>query len=176
MRGSTIIMAIAALAACLPLQAADDFFGGGDDTGKIVINAADAKKVVPPMRMVDDATAAKGKRLEIPDSAKGAPKIKGGEAQFEFVVKEDGKYYLHMRAFWPDACANSMYVEVAGKPKKKIEDSTVEHWHWVPLKMAVFKLKKGKTTLVVKNREDGARFDQVLLTTDKDAVPVGIEE
>ncbi len=163
-------------AACAVASAADDFFGGGDEAGKIIINAADAKRVVPPMRFGADAKAAKGKFLEIPDSPKGGPKIHGGQAEFVAQVKEDGKYVLFLRVWWPDACGNSFNVVVGKKAPKCVTDSTVRHWHWVKLPHQIFKLKKGAVKIVVRNREDGARFDQILLTTDREYVPVGIEE
>lgn len=106
--------------------------------------------------------------------------ISSGHALFEFKVKEPGKYYLYLRAWWPDACGNSFFVFLNGK-KVWLEDQTMGHWHWVKARSKVFKLAKGKQTLKVACREDGARFDQVLLTKkgekgEEAYVPVGIEE
>ena len=156
----------------------DDVFGGFEDTGRIVINAASAKKIAAPMRWGKDAAAVKGKFLEIPDSGKTGAKVKEGQghAIFEFEAKEDGKYYVHMRVWWTDACGNSIHVAVDDKKPIRIQDSTYKHWHWVKAKRKVIKLTKGKHALKVSNREDGARFDQVLLINDKEYVPQGIEE
>lgn len=159
------------------LAAEDDFFGGFGDKGKIIIYASAAKKVVAPMRFGTDPKAAKGKYLEIPDSPPGGEKLKTGHAFIDFEVKEKGDYCLHLRAWWPDACGNSMYVSVDDSKKKVwIEDATVKHWHWVKARRKTFLLDKGKHTIKVMNREDGARFDQILLTTDKEYVPQGTEE
>ena len=183
MKTGTHIIAVIALAAASTFAAEkekkdDDVFGGFEDTGRIVINAASAKKVVPPMRWGKDAKAAKGKFLEIPDSGKGGAKVKEGQghAVFEFEAKEEAKYYLHVRVWWTDGCGNSINVAVDGKKNVRIEDPTYKHWHWVKAKRKVIKLGKGKHTLKVSNREDGARFDQILLTNDKEYVPQGIEE
>ena len=155
-------------------EADDGFFGGFEDATKIVINAADAKKVVAPMRMREDPKAAKGKYLDTPDSPPGGKKIKGGHAEFEFDVKEEGKYYLHVRVWWPDACGNTLLAFVDGK-RKTVTSPTTKHWRWVKVEH-LFRLGAGKHKLKVANGEDGARFDQVLLTTDKRYVAVDIEE
>ena len=178
MKSAVWVAAVAVFAAAsVPLAAEEDFFGGGGDTSKIVISAADAKTVAPPMRYGQDADAAKGRYLEIPDSGKGGTKVKAGvgHAEFGFEAKEAGRYYLHVRAWWPDACGNSVDVSINGKTKT-VTDSTTKNWHWVKLPMQRFKIKKGRNTLRVINREDGARFDQVLLTTDDSLVPIGVEE
>ena len=154
-----------------------DFFGGGfGDASKIVINAADAKKVVAPMRVREDKEAAKGKYLDTPDSPPGGKKIKGGHAEFEFEVKEAGIYCLHLRGWWPDACGDSVYASIDGKTRFRLTGPTMKCWKWVTAKNKLFKLSEGKHALKVANCEDGARFDQVLLTKDKDYVPVGVEE
>ena len=157
-------------------DAGDDFFGGFEDTTKIIINAADAKKVVAPMRIREDKKAAKGKCLDTPDSGQKKKKITDGHAEFEFEVKESGKYVLHIRALWPDACGNTLVVFVDKERKKSVTDPTTKHWHWVKAMRRVYKLAAGKHKLKVANGEDGAAFDQVLLTTDKEYVPQGIEE
>ena len=106
--------------------------------------------------------------------------ISQGHAAFEFEVKDAGKYFLHVRVWWPDACGNSLFVFVGGK-KVWIEDQTMGHWHWVKARGKVFKLVQGKQTLKVACREDGARFDQVLMLKkppkgEEPCVPVGIED
>ena len=160
------------------LYAADGgFWGGGfGEDPMIVINAVDAKKVVAPMRFLEDPTAAKGKCLEIPDSGAGGKKIPTGvgHAEFEFNVDKSDTYVLYIRAWWPDGCGNSVLVSIDGKKAKPIEDSTNKIWHWVKLRLKKYKLDKGKHTVVVTNREDGARFDQIVLTTEAASQPVGI--
>ena len=147
-------------------------FGGFEDTGRIVINAASAKKVVAPMRWGKDEKAAKGKFLEIPDSGKGGTKVKEGHghAIFEFEAKEEGKYYIHVRVWWADGCGNSINVAVDGKKSIRIEDPTYKHWHWV--KGPRLQLTEGWHWIRFQNREDGAKLDQFLLTTSSRYVPV----
>lgn len=157
-------------------EADDGFFGGFEDATKIVINAADAKKVVAPMRMREDPKAAKGKYLDTPDSPPGGKKIKGGHAEFEFEIKAEGIYLLHLRGWWPDACGDTVYIHLDEKTRFRLGGPTQKCWKWVTPRNKLFNLTKGKHALKVANSEDGARFDQIVLTKDKEYVPVEIEE
>ena len=56
------------------------------------------------------------------------------------------------------------------------EDGTYERWDWLTAMARSFELKEGKHALVIKNREDESKFDQILFIADKDYVPQGIEE
>ncbi|MBM4044790.1 MAG: hypothetical protein FJ279_06740 [Planctomycetes bacterium] len=145
--------------------------------GRILINAADAVKVDPPMVMVDDKTAAKGKHIWAPEGPDDKEISIGGSATFKFDAAEPGDYILWVRANWHCSCGNSVNVAIDGaEPTAVGEDGTYQRWHWVKKIGKTFKLTQGAHTMVVGNREDGAKFDQVLLTKDKDYIPVDIEQ
>ncbi len=107
--------------------------------------------------------ASGGKILLIPQG-KGT---EGGSASCAFTVEEEGEYFLWCRTGWLDEA----------KPFVFGEDATLKSWHWVraPLRLKQLTLEKGRHTLTLKNREDGAGLDQILLTADKNYVPVDVE-
>lgn len=116
-----------------------------------------------------------GKYLEVPQGAGDGKKI-GGKAKYSIELKQGGTYYFWIRAWWIDSCGNSFGVIFDDKPPFTCgQDGTYKKWHWVKSKLRL-KLKAGKHDLVLTNREDGARVDQILLTNDKSFVPVDIEE
>ena len=85
-----------------------------------------------------------------------------------------------MRVRWLHACANSVPFSINGGAAIDLNDSNYEppRWHWNPL-FGVnadkrFKLKKGKNSFKLFNREDGAEVDQILLTTSE-VVPQDVE-
>ena len=169
-------------------EAAHDFFGGFDDTSKIVIDAASAKQVVAPMRLSSDAKAAKGKSLEVPGSGFRRGAAPEGHAVFEFDVTEDGTYWLHVRAYWPgpadlpnrataaDRPRSIVFVSLDGGKRVRFGGRTMAHRYWVKVRKGLFRLRKGKHTLKIAILGHGVRLDQILLTTDKDYVPVSIEK
>ena len=86
-------------------------------------------------------------------------------------------YTLWIRAYWDDSCGNSLGVQVGDTKEFMVEDTTYKTWHWVksPPRLQQLALEPGETTLTVKNREDGVRWDQILLTPSKRYVPVAAE-
>jgi len=77
------------------------------------------------------------------------------------------------------ACGNSVFVKVdeAGKPMAVGNDGTYNAWHWLKVPVPQpYELGAGKHQIIVLNREDGIRLDQLLLTGDLEYVPQGIEE
>ena len=169
-------------------NAAHGFFGGFDVAGKIVIDAASAKQIVAPMRLSKDPEAAKGKSLEVPSSGLRRGAIPEGHAVFEFDVKEEGVYCLHVRATWPgpadlptratsaDRPRSIVFVSLDGRPRIRLGGRTMGHRHWACTRRRLFRLRKGKHTLKIAILGRGVALDQILLTADKEYVPVGIEK
>lgn len=152
----------------------------------ICFNADTATKVEAPMELaalpavpadIRDLVSkgpASGKILLIAQG-KGT---EGGVASYTFMVAEAGEYYLWCRTWWLDECGNSFFISLDdAKPFVFGEDSTLKSWHWVraPLRLKQLTLEKGSHTLTFKNREDGPCLDQILLTSDKNYVPVDVE-
>ena len=148
---------------------------------KICIEAESAPASELPMAVASNGVAgASGTYLEIPEGAGNPPKLDAGKAAFTVDVPEDGLFTLWCRVWWEGECSNSFTVMADDQPGFLFgEDATYKVWHWVkyPVSRTVapIKLDKGKHTLTFRNREDGVRLDQVLLSSDKRFVPVDIE-
>lgn len=134
------------------------------------VNAA-----VPGMPPADGASG--GKYIEIPQGAGNPPAVTTGSIAYRFTIAKAGTYYLWCRAWWLDECGNSVGVQVNELPPFTLGDSTFKTWHWVkaPPRLKQLNLAAGEHTLMLLNREDGVRIDQILLTTDRRFVPVDAE-
>ncbi|HUW32972.1 MAG TPA: hypothetical protein VM223_15295 [Planctomycetota bacterium] len=155
-------------------------------TVEIVLEAEDAA-VSPPMVVAnDDASKARGeifqasagKYVDLPEGVGKGDKV-SGKVAFKTTIEQAGRYRLWARVWWTDGCGNSFGVAVDNGPQATIgEDGTYNSWQWVCLKGddGVFRLSKGKHTIEFRNTEDGARLDQIYLTTnlDEQAPPQGI--
>lgn len=168
---------------------------------RVCMEAESASEVEAPMALIDVSVSVKlrgdtplkpqgdgakpvegasgRKYLEVAQGKGNPPKVVSGEALYVFSVDSKGQYYLWCRVWWPDECGNSFNISVDDSKSFTFgQDGTFKRWHWVkaPLRLKQLKLTKGKHSLRVKNREDGAKIDQVLLTSDRKYVPVGIED
>ena len=153
---------------------------------QIVIEAESAVEIEAPMEKgttpagaIVEKAASGGAYLFIKEGAGNPPKLDKGFAKYEFEVRKAGAYRLWARVRWEGECSNSFMVQIDDRPAFLFgEDATFNVWHWVRYPVArmapLLKLSKGKHTLVFRNREDGVSLDQILLTTDKRTVPVGI--
>lgn len=127
------------------------------------------------------------------DDIKEKPGKLPGLAIYKFNVERDDTFYVFLRATWTDTCGNSVWILMDGPEKGghgpeagtyyPIEDqegyqSEKEYkvaWH--PLKkqgrLMGIPLKKGAHTIELHTREDGPRFDQLVISTEGN-VPVGV--
>lgn len=148
---------------------------------KICFEAETAELVEAPMVLVTNGIeGASGAYLEIPEGAGNPPNVTDGKAVFSFDVPDDGVFTLWCRVWWEGECSNSFTVQIDGQPAFLFgEDATYKIWHWVKYPVArttaPLRLRKGRHTLTFRNREDGVRLDQVLLSADRRFVPVDIE-
>ncbi len=142
----------------------------------ILLQAGDGE-IQSPMQLFDDATAAGGKRACAPEGPNHQELSKGGAVVFKFDVAQPGDYHLWARAHWCCSCGNSLGVSLDGMDfVEGIEDGTFQKWHWVRFQRPLQRLSAGKHQLVIKSREDGSSFDQILLTQDSEYRPSGIEQ
>ncbi len=149
---------------------------------------AESAAVTPPMLVVEDTVPADApneqrasgeKYIEIAQGKGHPPKMTNGLAVLSFDVEEPGEYTLWCRVWWLDACGNSLRINLDQAPGFTFgEDGIYKRWHWVkaPPRLKQLKLKQGKHTLTLANREDGVRVDQILLFKGRRFVPVGIEK
>lgn len=159
--------------------------------GRIVFEAETAAATEAPLVVVDAARvppgsvyvegASGGSYVEIPDKAGNPPKLEKGFARFEIDVPADGEYTLWARVWWEGECSNSFMVQINDNaPFLLGENATYHAWVWVKYPVArmmrPIALKQGRQVIVFKNREDGVRLDQIVLSSDRRFVPVDIEQ
>jgi hypothetical protein len=156
-----------------------------DEGERILIEAENAVEIVPAVRLAPDPRASMGRCIEIVEGAgkpsSGSKKKTLGYARYVFEVKKPGIYHLWGRKFWRDGCGNSFTIKMDEMPDMTFGgDGTYERWTWIRLNIPNgFELEPGEHVLLVKNREDGVKLDQILLTNvhpDEGGVPQGIEE
>jgi len=144
------------------------------------------------MRIAADSGASGGKCVEIPDKA-GTPDKDGklARAAYKFTIKKPGFYVFWCRRKWcdPPQCGDTFAVrfDQEGKPrdleKEELfgsdDSSRPPRWDWSPVRergtAKQFFFSAGEHVLEILNREDGPRFDAILLTNDRDYVPQGLE-
>ncbi|HUT33053.1 MAG TPA: hypothetical protein VNE39_06215 [Planctomycetota bacterium] len=148
------------------------------------------------MRVVDDPGASGGKCIAIPDEA-GTPYGKAGSkpdvprharAVYKFKVAVAGSYTFWCRRKWFDSCGDTLAMRLDKEGAQQADaclfgsddSSKPPRWDWSPVKEKgdprQFYLAAGEHTLEILNREDGPRFDVILLTDDPDYVPQGMED
>lgn len=181
-KSTQIICALASLAVINVLSLADT----------LCFEAESAPEVILPFRITvaseeaykTNKTLIKGASgnsyLEIPEgTGTQKDKDKTGLATFTFQLTEPGDYVLWCRVWWADECGNSVMVSIDGaKPFTLGQDTSYQSWHWIKseVKIPQLRLEKGQHTLKLLEREDGIAIDQLLITSDRSYVPVGIEE
>ncbi len=156
----------------------------------IVFEAETAAAIEAPMVLVTTTEVPAGSHfvagasgevyLEIPEDAGNPPKLNKGLARFSVDVPEAGGYTLWARVYWEGECSNSFTVEIdESAPFLFGENATYKQWHWVKYPVArmvpPINLTKGRHTITFRNREDGVRLDQIILSPNRRFVPVAIE-
>jgi hypothetical protein len=148
---------------------------------RVCVEAETGTAVEAPVAVASNGVAgASGAYLEIPEGAGNPPKLLAGRVSFQVEAPQEAAYTLWCRVWWEGECSNSFTVGLDDQPTFLFgEDATYKSWHWVKYPVsrtaAPLKLSPGKHTLTFRNREDGVRLDQVLLSADKRFVPVDIE-
>ncbi len=153
-------------------MAASDLSGKG--RAVVVLQAADAMAIVPPMHKAERRDAAGGRCLEIDEFAGKPPKVEGS-AEYAVEIAQHGCYRVWVRAWWSDGCANSVAAALDnGAPYLMGNDGTYARWHWV--RGPVVELKPGKHVLTLYEREDNLKLDQIALSNDDNFSPNGALE
>ncbi len=150
--------------------------------GTAIFHLKDAKRIAPPFERVADSTAADGTAIVVPAHAGRTP----GELECSLHLPVGGVFALWIRAWWGDSCGNSIWLQINDEPPVIVQDATYKTWHWVLVRFPgqkpadAVELKAGRHRLVLRNREEGIKLDQVFLTPwHADAfqrrIPQGIE-
>ncbi len=146
------------------------------DSASRILLEAEAGRIKEPMKVFADKAASGGKYVLAPEGPDHKEINKGGDVAITFKVEEAGKYEMWLRVWWHCGCANSFGVSLDGKAHDDIGNNNYGAWQWMRIKAGPLGLSAGDHLLVVTNREDGARLDQVLLIQDSEYVPTGIEK
>jgi hypothetical protein len=130
--------------------------------------------VAAPMRVSEEADTSAGRCVRIPAGLdKKAPRT--GEVSLPFSLSSAGTATIWLRCHWSGSCANSVSISVGGRPAQTVgEDGTYGVWHWV--KAPPMPLPPGDHKLVLSQREEDVGIDQVVITSDREYVPMGIED
>ena len=174
------------------IEAAENSEEGGDEelagwgsytteTESILIRAEDAEKVRGKMQLATapdnpEVTDESGERAGIQyvgaaDNSCGKDANPADNAAvFKVTIESSGTYYPWARVWWKDSCGDSLAILLkSGQGEEReftITDGTHEWWHWLPVAgSGGVQLDPGTYTLVVENREDGARLGRILLVT-----------
>jgi hypothetical protein len=127
------------------------------------------------------------------DDIKEEPGRLAGLAIYNFEVKRDDTYYVFLRAKWTDTCGNSCWILIDGPEKGghgaaagaysmiKDQEGYVSEkdyktaWHALKKsgELKGFRLTPGPHRIELHTRQDGPRFDQLVISTNPN-VPVGV--
>ena len=140
-----------------------------------ILIEAESGTVTPPVAIFEDTDASEGKYVLAPEGPDHKEISIGGDVMFSLKAPEPGNYVLWVRVKWSGACGNSLGVFLDGAELGAIGDPVYETWHWVRLARKTLRLDPAEHVLTLTNREDGSSVDQVLLTTDADYRPTGVE-
>lgn len=151
---------------------------------ELLVKAEDATKLEAKMEQgqdldnegVQDETGARAKVrfVWVQDDAYEEEKEGAAESEavFELKVEKPGTYYPWARAWWPDSCGDSLRIKIPARSEDEksldflVIDGTHEWWHWLPVAGASgIELGEGTHTVIVENREDGARLSRILFST-----------
>lgn len=174
---------VLAVAGVVVLVAATLVWAG---TVKIVAEGEDYYSIKPSMAKATSEVASGNAYIHIPlrrpHAAEESEPSDDGNARFKIKIPSSGTYYLYARCNWYDGCGNSFYVKVDdGAAKTFGQDASYGKWLWRPMVSRTkpnpfrYQLSAGEHIIRFQNREDGAKLDQFLLTTNSRYTPVGKE-
>lgn len=93
-----------------------------------------------------------------------------GSVEYSVEIPCQNQYRLWARVYYIDIDGNSWYCHIDDHEQTMLgnELQPIEEWHWI--KGNTWNLEEGLHTLLLKTREDGARLDQLLITSLPDYV------
>jgi hypothetical protein len=156
---------------------------------KIWMEAEDGD-IVTPMEIAGDADASAGGYIWAPQGAGNLYNSSkdGGQAEYRFDVPTDGDYIIWGRVMATDSGTDSFYVSVDGSEMTwhtKLSDNGNWTWDVVSLRNVngernasnplVYHLGAGSHTITIKQREDGTRLDNILLTRNLSTIAADLQ-
>ena len=108
--------------------------------------------------------------MSIPGS--GMRKDRATFLTYSLDVTNGGKFYIWLLGYGPDDSADSFWVQIDNGKTTRVNLAHTG-WGWKRATGALT-FGDGAHTLYIKNREDGASVDRLLLTRDKRYVPADL--
>jgi len=118
-------------------------------------------------------TVSGGSFMTIPESfgddydGNGSPNAK---VNYKLKVETSGTYKIWLRSYGANDTSDSFYVQTDGG-SKEAKAFIAGDWRWVKVSRY---LSAGEHTLTISLREDGAKLDKILITSDSSFTPYGL--
>lgn len=119
---------------------------------------------------LEDSKRSKGMYMAIPGD--GMHEDPGTFLTFEIDVTKGGRFSVWLLGYGREGSGDSFFVQV-GKGTQVSAHLSNDEWGWKEASKSI-SLEQGRHSFKIKNREDGARVDKILLTTDHDYTPTGM--
>jgi L-ascorbate metabolism protein UlaG (beta-lactamase superfamily) len=143
---------------------------------------AESAGLTPPMQIASDTGAVGGKYITVApgnNSMTAAPTT--GRATFPFTLAAAGTFKIWGRVIAPTTSDDSFWLIVDGGVPIMWNDITPgSTWHWAAARdsghsnqLVQLGLAAGDHTLQIAYREDGAKLDRLLITSDSTLTPSG---
>jgi hypothetical protein len=148
--------------------------GGGGGGGPFTVTLeAESGSLTPPMVIGSGPTSSGNQFVEVPEGSGNNynPSTYGGPGQVSFAINipQSKTYALWARTIAPSGGSDSFYVTRNGNLLKEWFVPLSTTWKWN--KISNVSLAAGTLNLAFRQREDGTKLDQVLLTDDLNLVP-----
>lgn len=142
--------------------------------GLSLILEAEEALAAPPFELEQTPDASQGRALAIRDRIlEQDPTLRQARATLAFETTVPATVTCWLRVRWQDGCGNSLFLAWDdGQPFLAGNDGTYQTWHWIRLPQTQT-LAPGPHRLHLLPSEDGIAIDQLLITDQHDAIPVG---
>jgi hypothetical protein len=138
-------------------------------------------KITSPLIIKDDPLASNGSYVEVisgNNSTAAAPATEGVlSLGFDQTVANAPQFTIWARVMAATTADDSFWLKVDGGTPINASLSLGTAWHWVQIKAsgsstpAKFTLNQGNHTLKIAYREDGAKLDQIIITSNPNYNP-----
>ena len=163
----------------LTIPVGDTGGGGSGDTDITVIEAEDGY-LNAPLAVFQDSSASGNNYIEAPNgsgSISDDPNQVNSSAEYSFIAPVTGNYVIWGRVKAMNGNDDSFFISVDGGDYALWDLQISQDWVWDKVNdrggadPVIFYLEAGQHTLMLKQREDGSKIDQILITGDLEFIP-----
>jgi hypothetical protein len=153
----------------------------GYGPGSHVVIEAESGVLSRPMQVRHEPGASGNGFVWVPDG-KGSitsPSENAGRVVYDFHVPQDGDYRIWGRVRAPSSMNDSFFVAVNGGNFERWNTPQGTTWTWGLVNShgvadpRTYRLKAGRHTLTLMQREEGTQLDKMIVTNNPDYVPTG---